>query len=158
MTEINEKKTSTENERQCVIDCEKELERAYRCIRGFWTATKKGEPLDGTALTYHSPTIAAACRFVADGKLDGAEYFIGKHVSVMHEALDQSPPSEVERLRRDCAELYQVIGVLSASHADLFEHPQVTKALDNASAASNGDPRPHDDLLPFNPPVTRAGT
>ena len=66
-----------------------ELGRAYRCIRGFWTATKAEKVLDKTALAYHSPTIAAACRFVADGALDGSEYFIGKHVSVMHEALDK---------------------------------------------------------------------
>jgi hypothetical protein len=68
----------------------KELGRAYRCIRGFWTVTKKGDLVaDKTMLAYHNPTIAAACRFVADGALDGAEYFIGKHVSVMHEALDK---------------------------------------------------------------------
>jgi hypothetical protein len=59
--------------------------------------------------------------------------------------------NEVDRLRRDCADLYQVIGVLAESHGDLFDHPEVIKALDNASAAANGDPRPHDDLLPFAP-------
>jgi hypothetical protein len=75
---------------QRIADLEKELGRAYRCIRGFWTVTKKGESVtDKTMLAYHSPTIAAACRFVADGALDGSEYFIGKHVSVMHEALNK---------------------------------------------------------------------
>ena len=37
------------------------------------------------------------------------------------------------------------------TNVDIFDHPQVVKALDNASAAANGDPRPHDDLLPFTP-------
>lgn len=65
-----------------------ELERAYRCISGFYTRHRKGELLDKTTLAYHSPTIAAARRFVAEGELGGAEYFIGKNVSVMHAALD----------------------------------------------------------------------
>ena len=74
---------------QRIADLEKELARAYRCIRGFWTAAKEGNVIDKTALAYHSPTIGAACRFVADGALDGAEYFIGKNVSVLHQALDK---------------------------------------------------------------------
>lgn len=57
-------------------------------------------------------------------------------------------PSEVERLRRDCAELYQVIGTM-AEHCQDPEDPAIIKALDNASDAANGDPRRHDDLLPF---------
>lgn len=57
--------------------------------------------------------------------------------------------AEIWRLRLDCSELYQVIGTLSEPHGAMFDDPQVTKALDNASAAANGDPRPHDDLLPF---------
>ena len=65
-----------------------ELERAYRCISAFYTSLRKGEFLDKTALAYHSPTIAAARRYVAEGELDGAQYFIGKNVSVMHAALD----------------------------------------------------------------------
>ncbi len=65
----------------------KELERAYRCIMGFSTAHLKGEKLDKTAFGYHSPTIAAARRFVREGHLDGSEYFIGKPVAVLHEHL-----------------------------------------------------------------------
>ena len=65
-----------------------ELGRAYRCIRGFWTATEKGQSLDKTAIAYHSPTIGAACRFVSEGSLDGSEYFIGKPVDVLHNALN----------------------------------------------------------------------
>ena len=62
------------------------------------------------------------------------------------------PPSmredEVERLRRDCSELYQVIGTM-AEHCPNPTDPAIVKALDNASAASAGKPRRHDDLLPF---------
>ena len=61
----------------------------------------------------------------------------------LHEAAD-----EIERLRRDCAELYQVIGNM-AEHCPDPEDPAIIKALDNASDAANADPRRHDDLLPF---------
>lgn len=64
-----------------------ELERAYRAIRGFYTAYQNGTPSDRAVVAYHSPTIAAACRFVKTGELDGSEYFIGKPVEVLHEAL-----------------------------------------------------------------------
>ena len=33
-----------------------ELERAYRCISGFYTTMRKGQLLDKTTLAYHSPT------------------------------------------------------------------------------------------------------
>ncbi len=56
--------------------------------------------------------------------------------------------AEIKRLRRDCAELYQVLGTMS-EHCPDPEDPAIVKALDNASAAANADPRPHDDLLPF---------
>jgi hypothetical protein len=67
----------------------RELERAYRCIVGFSTAHRKGELLDSTAFAYHSPTIGAARRFVIEDtdEIDGADYFDGKHVSVLHDAL-----------------------------------------------------------------------
>lgn len=64
-----------------------ELERAYRAIRGFYTAHQNGARLDRTIVAYHSPTIAAACRFVKTGQLDGSEYFVGKPIEVLHEAL-----------------------------------------------------------------------
>ena len=63
--------------------------------------------------------------------------------------------AEIARLRRDCAELYQVIGVLAEPHADLNGRP-VLKVLNNALAAANGQPRPHDDLLPFTWPAPPA--
>lgn len=55
---------------------------------------------------------------------------------------------EVDRLRRDCAEAYQVIGAL-ADRAGLLHHPAVEKALENLDAATRGDPRLHPDLLPL---------
>lgn len=54
---------------------------------------------------------------------------------------------EIERLRRDCAEAYQVIGALAADLGG--EHPGIVQALDNLQAAVAGEPRPHDELLPF---------
>ena len=56
--------------------------------------------------------------------------------------------AEAERLRRDCAEAYQVVGAL-ADRAGLLHHPAVEKALENLDAATRGDPRPHTDLLPL---------
>jgi hypothetical protein len=64
-----------------------ELERAYRAIRGFYTAAQKGVVPDKTMLAYHSPTIAAACRFVKTGELDGSDYFIGQPLEVLRAAL-----------------------------------------------------------------------
>lgn len=55
---------------------------------------------------------------------------------------------EVLRLREDCAEAYQVVGALGAA-AGVMGDPQFIKALDNLSAASLGEARPHKDLLPF---------
>ena len=59
--------------------------------------------------------------------------------------------AEIERLRRDCAEAYQVVGTLSCVLLDSenVSSEDITKALDNLIAAANGEPRPHDDLLPF---------
>jgi hypothetical protein len=64
-----------------------ELERAYRALRGLGGKALKGELPDRTMLAYHSPSIAAAIRFVDTGELEGSEYFIGKHFSVLHETL-----------------------------------------------------------------------
>jgi hypothetical protein len=52
--------------------------------------------------------------------------------------------ARVEELEGVCGELYQVIGAL-ADHAGLFDHPDVQKALDNAS----DNAMTHKDLLPF---------
>lgn len=68
------------------------------------------------------------------------------------EQTEKSAAREIERLQRDCAEAYQVVGTLAGAHVDLFDDPQVVKALDNLSAAVDPiSPRPHDDLLPFAP-------
>ena len=63
----------------------KELQRAYRCIQWMHNAISTGNKFTDEA--YHSPTIAAAKRFVFEGALDGSKYFKGKHVSVLHGAL-----------------------------------------------------------------------
>ncbi|WP_149649870.1 hypothetical protein [Azospirillum argentinense] len=55
---------------------------------------------------------------------------------------------ELQRLRQDCAEAYQVVGTLAAA-VGLLDSVPLAKALDNLSAASQGDARPHEDLLPF---------
>lgn len=57
--------------------------------------------------------------------------------------------AEVERLRRDCAEAYQVIGAGMFLDTSQYTQADVERALDNLSAAANGEPRPHDDLLPW---------
>lgn len=64
-----------------------ELGRAYRALHGFYACYAKGERPNDAMLGYHSLTIAAAARFVNQGALDGAEYFIGKSVDVLHDAM-----------------------------------------------------------------------
>lgn len=58
--------------------------------------------------------------------------------------------AEIKRLRRDCAEAYQVIGcgMLGEPHPGITQK-DVERALDNLSAAMRGLPRPHEDLLPW---------
>jgi hypothetical protein len=51
----------------------------------------------------------------------------------------------IEELETVCAELYQVIGILAGEHGDVLGHPDVQRALDNASQARLR----HKDLLPF---------
>lgn len=61
-----------------------ELGRAYRCIQGMHNALKKGgQFVEG----YHLLTIGAAKRFVFENDLSGSQYFEGKHVRVLDEAL-----------------------------------------------------------------------
>lgn len=64
-----------------------ELERAYRALHGFYYAHTQGKLLDKTALAYHGPTIGAAARFIHEGSVDGAAYFEGKPIDVLHDAL-----------------------------------------------------------------------
>lgn len=70
-----------------IENLQKELGRAYRALHGFHAAYAKGERLSDATVAYHSLTIAAAARFVNHGALDGADYFVGKNVSVLHDAL-----------------------------------------------------------------------
>lgn len=58
-------------------------------------------------------------------------------------------PEKIERLQRDCGEAYQVIGAGMLGIQCVFTQSDVARALDNLSAAANGEPRPHDDLLPW---------
>jgi hypothetical protein len=54
------------------------------------------------------------------------------------------PASGEEEAKLVCSELYQVIGSL-ADYAGVFEHPDVQRALNNASDGA----RTHKDLLPW---------
>jgi hypothetical protein len=55
---------------------------------------------------------------------------------------------EIERLREDCAAIYQAVGAL-ASSAGLFETDSARRLLDYLWAAANGETRPGEPLLPF---------
>lgn len=56
---------------------------------------------------------------------------------------------EIDRLRADCAEAYQVVGAGMLGEPCEYTQADVERALDNLSAAANGAPRPHADLLPW---------
>lgn len=57
---------------------------------------------------------------------------------------------EVRRLREDCAEAYQVCGAAMLCPGEVkWTDDDAVRVLDNLSAAANGEPRPHDDLLPW---------
>lgn len=65
---------------------------------------------------------------------------------------------EVDRLRRDCSEYYHIIAALGDA-VGLWDSELLVKALDNAQASAEGNPRPHADLLPFivpKPEITEA--
>ena len=62
---------------------------------------------------------------------------------------DRAPSTaEIDRLRRDCAEAYQVVATLAVA-TGVFSTTAVEKVLDNLAAATAGEPRPHEDVLPF---------
>lgn len=71
---------------------------------------------------------------------DESVHWRGKHWH-MRCALDEAAAAEA-RLRRVCSEMYQVAGALGAP-ADV---------LDQLLAASEGEPLPHESLLPFRLP------
>ena len=66
----------------------------------------------------------------------------------MTPAMTRPPPDDAQAARIACAEAHQVLGAL-AHHVGLFDHPDVIRALDNLSAAADGRPVPHTDLLPW---------
>jgi len=66
-----------------------ELERTYRALGGFYSRIREGQLPDKTMLAYHSPTVAAARRFIDTGEIgEGSEYFVGKLVEALHKALN----------------------------------------------------------------------
>lgn len=63
--------------------------------------------------------------------------------------------AEIDRLRRDCAEAYQVMGsvLLNPVYDPVrYTEEDAVRALDNLWAAASGAPRPHEDLLPWPAP------
>lgn len=68
-------------------DVERELERAYRAVYALYNEYTCSPQYDPTKYAHICLTLGAAARFVLDGRLDGADYFVGKHIDVLHEAL-----------------------------------------------------------------------
>jgi len=56
---------------------------------------------------------------------------------------------EIERLRDDISMVYQVIGAAMLGEPVDYDQQDVVRVLDNLSAAAHGEPRPHEDLLPW---------
>jgi hypothetical protein len=76
-------------------------------------------------------------------------------ILVVSGRLEATAAAEIDRLRSDCAEAYQAVGVL-ANVVGWWEmppdhpwHAPIEKLLNNLSAAAEGEPRKHHDLLPF---------
>ena len=61
----------------------KELGRAYRAVRGFYSVLSRGQKPGDAMMAYHALTVGAAIRFVNEGSLDGSAYFVGKKVDVL---------------------------------------------------------------------------
>lgn len=59
----------------------------------------------------------------------------------------------IQRLQRDCAEAYQILGTLSLVYMDgdfgCIRLDDFDRALDNVKAAMLLEPRPHEELLPW---------
>ncbi len=77
-----------------MTDYKTELERAYRALRAIYGKVAIGLPLNDDMLRYHSMTLGAAMRFREDDKLDGADYFLGKDVSVLESYLRRYGPGD----------------------------------------------------------------
>lgn len=50
---------------------------------------------------------------------------------------------EVERLRDDCADLYQIVAAAMLDDPVEYTGADVVRVLDNLNAAASGEPRPH---------------
>jgi hypothetical protein len=115
---------------------------------------------DGTVLVPNDPNDPGGVhRVFGTGRMVLAGPLQIRHANAIRITLPEERPAtaqlslpalrvEAERLRRDCAEAYQVMGAVS-ERAGLLQHPTVVKALENLDAATRGDARPHADLLPI---------
>lgn len=116
----------------------KELERAYRALRGMYSAVAKGRVPDSTMLAYHAPTIAASIRYVNEGALDGADYFIGKPVDVLHSALagktEAAQNADKEQVVRKPVTIEELEAILNSE-----DGRQVTINPDGTVSAQNAD-------------------
>lgn len=74
-------------------------------------------------------------------------------MNLKHQHDYQRLKCEVARLRRDCAEAYQVVGALALGETQLYSESDIAAALDNLSAAAAGRKRPHENLLPWPKPL-----
>lgn len=87
---------------------------------------------------------------------DGSEEFCGLQPDLngawvtweAYEAILSSKDAEIGRLREVCSEVYQAFGAMS-SIAGFFCTDDCERVMDNLSAAANGEPIPHADLLPW---------
>lgn len=81
----------------------------------------------------------------------------GKAIKVLQalqrEGVLREPMAEAaneHRLLRDVGEAYQAVGMLLGALYPESDWPRAAeKLMDNLAAAAAGQPRPHDDLLPF---------
>lgn len=146
----------------CAYRIDREVERrreAEASVAGWKARTEIAEARIAELPICHFPQVCCEepsyCA-MCNPMLAGAEceaFIRGRHVGEKYAGMwgwkerAEKAEAEVERLRRVCAEAYQVIGVLAVE--DLFDHPGVVKMIDNLSFAADGRPIPHDDVLPF---------
>ena len=64
-----------------------ELGIAYSALGAYALMHERGTRLPETAVICHSLAVGAARRYGHDRSLDGAAYFIGKDINVLHAAL-----------------------------------------------------------------------
>lgn len=74
---------------QETLRLKKELGRAYRALHGFYNAFKGKVEASPSMEAYHLPTLGAAARFVHEQSFEGADYFVGKKIEVLHTVLNK---------------------------------------------------------------------